>query len=79
MAKAKALTHRNPTFLKQAYSLGENIDLINDVREVPLGRPYIAFDAETGAFTVMINALGQPLRVRKFDNLMSAANCVSRI
>jgi len=77
MQQIKAVTHRNPRFLKEAYKLDGIVDLINDERYIPFGDTYIGFDPGEG-FVVYVKTLDASVRVRCFDNLMSAVNCARR-
>jgi hypothetical protein len=75
--RVKAVTHRSPRFLKEAYKLDGIVDLINDERYIPCGDTFIGFDPGNG-FTVYVKTLDASVRVRCFDNLMSAVNCARR-
>ena len=78
MRTVKAVTHRNPVFLKEAYKLDGIVDLINDERHVPFGDRFIGFDPGAG-FVVYIKTLDASVKVRCFDSLLSAVNCARRI
>lgn len=75
--KVKAITHRNPRFLKEAYKLDASVDLINDERYIPHGDTFIAFKEDSG-FAVYVKTLDASIRIRCFDNLLSAVNCARR-
>ena len=77
-SKVKAVTHHHPNFLKQAYKMDSMVDLVNDERYLSHGDRYIRFDADRQSFVVCIKTIDQPLRVRAFDNLLSAVNCARR-
>lgn len=77
MRTVKAVTHRNPVFLKEAYKLDGIVDLINDERYIPFGDTYIGFNPGEG-FVVYVKTLDARVRVRCFDSLLSAVNCARR-
>lgn len=79
MKTVKALTHRHPIFLKEAYKLNGIVDLINDERQLSHGDRYIKFDADGLMFAVCINTIDGPIRVRKFTSLGGAVNCARRV
>ena len=55
------------------------VDLVNDERYLGIGDRYIKFDPDTQRFAVMIHTTDRPLRVRVFNNLISAVNCAKRV
>jgi hypothetical protein len=75
--RVKAVTHRNPRFLKEAYKLDGIVDLINDERYIPYGDTFIGFDPRDG-FSVYIKTIDASVRVRCFNDLLSAVNCARR-
>ena len=75
--RVKAVTHRSPRFLKEAYKLDGIVDLINDERYIPHGDTYIGFDPGDG-FSVYIKTIDASVRVRCFNDLLSAVNCARR-
>jgi hypothetical protein len=75
--RVKAVTHRNPRFLKEAYKLDGIVDLINDERYIPHGDTFIGFDPGDG-FSVYIKTIDASVRVRCFNDLLSAVNCARR-
>lgn len=79
MTKVKAVTHHHHKFLKQAYKMDGIVDLVNDERYLSLGDRYIRFDPASQTFVVCIKTVDQALRVRAFDNLISAVNCAKRV
>lgn len=79
MITVKALTHRHPIFLKEAYKMDGIVDLINDERQVKLGCRFIKFDSDKVAFGVYIKTLDGSVRFRNFNNLGSAVNCARRV
>lgn len=79
MTKVKAVTHHHPKFLKSAYAMDGMVDLVNDDRYLAQGDRYIKFDRDTLSFVVCIKTDEFPLRVRAFDNLLSAVNCARRV
>lgn len=78
MRKIKAVTHHHPVFLKAAYKADASVDLINDERHLGLGDRFIGFDSARENFAVFIKTTGGSVKVRVFDNLMSAVNCARR-
>lgn len=78
MVRIKAVTHHHPKFLKQAYKADAVVDLVNDERYLAVGDKYIGFDPTPQDFVVYLKTTAGPLRVRKFDNLISAVNCARR-
>ena len=58
--------------------MGESIDLVNDERYLSLGDRYIKFDSERKRFAVYIKS-DTPMRVRVFNNIISAVNCARRV
>lgn len=79
MRMVKTVTHHHHKFLKQAYKLGDTVDLVNDERYLSHGDRYIRFDPDTLTFVVCIKTSDRSLRVRAFDNLISALNCARRV
>lgn len=79
MLKAKAVTHHHHLFLKQAYKHDSLVELVNDERYLAHGDRYIKFDPKTCTFGVFIHTSDRPVRVRKFENLLSAVNCARRL
>ncbi len=75
----KAVTHHHPKFLKEAYKLNGAVDLVNDERYIPHGERYIGFNPDTQHFIVYIKSIDRSMRVRGFDNLISAVNCAKRV
>lgn len=78
MRTVKAVTHRNPVFLKEAYKLDGIVDLINDERHVPFGDRFIGFDPGAG-FVVYIKTLDASIKARCFNSLLSAVNYARRM
>jgi hypothetical protein len=72
MTPIPALTHRHPTFLKQAYAQGDHITLHNDLRFIKIGVRYITFRADDYRFVVFKHAKDGERYVRSFDNIASA-------
>jgi hypothetical protein len=79
MRTVKAVTHRHPAFLKEAYKLDGIVHLIDDERFISLGDRFITFDPQSLSFVVCIKASSQSVKVRKFNNLCSAVNCANRV
>lgn len=79
MIKVKAVTHHHHKFLKEAYKMNGTVDLVNDERYLSHGDRYIRFDPDRQTFVVCIKTNDLPLRVRAFDNLLSAVNCARRV
>lgn len=78
MFKPKAVTHHHHTFLKQAYKHDELIELVSHERYLAHGDRYIKFDPVSGRFGVFIHTTDEPVRVRQFNDLLSAVNCARR-
>ncbi len=77
MSPVKAVTHRHHRFLKEAYKLDGIVDLVNDERYIPFGETFVGFIPDKG-FVVYVKTLDGSVRVRSFDNLLSAVNCARR-
>jgi hypothetical protein len=74
----KAVTHHHPKFLKEAYKLDGTVDLVNDERYIPHGERYIGFNPDTQHFIVYIKSIDRSMRVRGFNDMISAVNCARR-
>jgi hypothetical protein len=79
MQTTKAITHHHHAFLKAAYRWSNLVDLVNDERYLSHGDTYIKFDPQSLRFIVMVHTANLPIRVRMFDNLLSAINCARRV
>lgn len=79
MQSVKAVTHRHPTFLKEAYKMDDILRLVNDERFIAHGDRFIRFDPEALSFCVLIKTTDRAVLVRKFNNLHGAINCARRV
>lgn len=71
MREIKAITHRHPVFLKEAYK-HERIKLYNDDRFFRKGDRYITFNPDTLRFCVYTHTGASPRFAGSFDNIRSA-------
>jgi len=71
MREIKAITHRHPVFLKEAYK-HDKIKLFNDDRFFRKGDRYIKFNPDNLRFCVYTHTGDTPRFAGSFDNIISA-------
>ena len=71
MREVKAITHRHPVFLKEAYK-HQRIKLFNDDRFFRKGDRYIKFNPANLRFCVYTHTKDGPSLAGSFDNIVSA-------